>query len=805
MKILKLLAPHLLAVVVFIVVTFLYFPPLLEGKAIRQGDIMQFLGMSKEIVDFREKTGKEALWTNSMFGGMPAYQISVVYKNNVAKKINNVISLKFPAPAVYLFLSLIGFYILMLVLGANIWIAVAGAFAFAFSSYFFIIEAAGHNSKAHAMAFMAPILAGVILAFRGRYILGATLFALFLALQIYANHLQITYYTAIIILVFGLVELIYAYNEKRLAKFFKATGLLATVALVAASTNFTGMFLTYEYGKDSTRGKSELTTDTEDKTSGLDKSYILNDYSYGITETFNLFIPNFKGGGSEDVGENSESFKWLQQNNYNAAQAVKSMPTYFGDQRFTAGPVYIGAVVIFLFVLGLFLIRGAFKWWIVSATLLSIFLAWGKNMEWFSSLFINFFPGYNKFRTVSMILVIAELTIPVFAMVTFIKIVRKEFEIKKLMNSLLYSIYITGGFAFVFILIPGLLTDFSGPADERMDPSLVSALISDRAMLLRSDAFRSLIFILLTAGLVWMFVKDKIKAQWATIILALLFLLDLGFVGKRYLNSDNFVTKREARNPYIPSSADQAILQDTSYYRVMNLTVDPFNDASTSYFHKSIGGYHGAKLKRYQELIDHHISKMNIQVLNMLNTKYFIGAGQDQQPMPQINPDALGNAWFVDSVMIVENADQEIAALSKITPKTKAVVDKRFENLVTKKLFPKDTLSSILLTHYEPNYLTYDINAGSEKLAVFSEIYYAKGWNAYLDGKLTPHFRANYVLRAMQIPAGKHKLEFKFEPQAYVTGEKISMAGSILLVILLIAGFGFEIFRFVKKENSLMA
>lgn len=805
MKILKLLAPHFLAVVVFIVVTFLYFPPLLEGKAIRQGDIMQFQGMSKEIKDYRERTGKEPLWTNSMFGGMPAYQISVVYKNNVAKKINNVISLKFPVPAAYLFLSLVGFYILMIVLGANIWIAVAGAFAFAFSSYFFIIEAAGHNSKAHAMAFMAPILAGVILAFKGRYILGAAIFALFLALQIYANHLQITYYTAITILVFGVVELIYAYKERRLAKFFKATGLLAAVALVAASTNFTNMLLTYEYGKDSTRGKSELTTDADDKTSGLDKSYILNDYSYGITETFNLFIPNFKGGGSEDVGENSESFNWLQQNNYNAAQAVKSMPTYFGDQRFTSGPVYIGAVVIFLFVLGLFLIRGVFKWWIVAATLLSIFLAWGRNMEWFSNLFINFFPGYNKFRTVSMILVIAELTIPIFAMLTFIKILKKEFEIKQLTNFLLYSLYITGGFALLFVLIPGLLTDFSGPADERMDPSLVSALITDRAMLLRSDAFRSLIFVLLTAGLVWMLIKAKIKENWACVILALLFLLDLGIVGKRYLNSDNFVTKREANNPYIPSPADQSILQDTGYYRVMNLTVDPFNDASTSYFHKSIGGYHGAKLKRYQELIDQHISKMNIQVLNMLNTKYFIGAGQDQQPMPQINPDALGNAWFVDSVMIVDNADKEIAALSNLTPKTKAVVDKRFENLITKKLFPKDTLSTISLIQYEPNHLTYDINAGSEKLAVFSEIYYAKGWNAYLDGKITPHFRANYVLRAMQIPAGKHKLEFKFEPKSYITGEKISMAGSILLIILLIAGFGFEIFRLSKKEDTLVA
>ena len=806
MKILKLLAPHLLAIVVFIVVTFLYFPPLLEGKVIRQGDIMQFQGMSKEIKDFRERTGKEPLWTNSMFGGMPAYQISVAYKHNVARNINSIISLKFPVPAIYLFLSLVGFYILMLVLGANIWVAVAGAFAFAFSSYFFIIEAAGHNSKAHAMAFMAPILAGVILAFRGRYILGASLFALFLALQIYANHLQITYYTAIIILVFGLVELIYAFKEKRLLQFFKASGLLAALALVAASTNFTNMLLTYEYGKESTRGKSELTSDAADKTSGLDKSYILNDYSYGITETFNLFIPNFKGGGSEDVGENSESFKWLQQNNYNAAQAVKSMPTYFGDQRFTAGPVYIGAVVIFLFVLGLFLIRGAFKWWIVAATLLSIFLAWGKNMEWFSDLFINFFPGYNKFRTVSMILVIAELTIPLFAMLAFIKILKKEFETKALTKSLLYSLYITGGFAFVFVLIPGLFSNFSGPADERMDPSLVNALITDRAALLRSDAFRSLIFVLLTAGLVWMIIKDKIKATWACVVLALLFLFDLGWVGKRYLNSDNFVSKREAQNPYIPSPADQAILQDTGYYRVMNLTVDPFNDASTSYFHKSIGGYHGAKLKRYQELIDRHISKMNIQVLNMLNTKYFIGASQDQQqPVPQINPDALGNAWFVDSVMIVDNADQEIAALSKLNPKTKVVVDKRFENLITKKLYANDTLSAISLTKYEPNHLTYDINASSDKLAVFSEIYYDKGWNAYLDGKITPHFRANYVLRAMQIPAGSHKLEFKFEPQSYVTGEKISMASSILLVILLLAGFGFEIYRFSRKEDTLSA
>jgi hypothetical protein len=402
-----------------------------------------------------------------------------------------------------------------------------------------------------------------------------------------------------------------------------------------------------------------------------------------------------------------------------------------------------------------------------------------------------------------MILVIAELTIPLFAMLTFIKLLKKEFDSKKLIKPLLYSIYITGGFALLFVLLPGLFTDFSGPADNNIeDPSLVNALISDRAMLLRSDAFRSLVFVLLSAGLVWMIIKDKIKPVAACIVLSLLFLLDLGVVGKRYLNSDNFVTKREAKNPYTLSPADQAILQDTSYYRVLNMTVDPFNDASTSYFHKSIGGYHGAKLKRYQELIDYHISKkMNIQVLNMLNTKYLIGANQDKQPIAQINPEALGNAWFVDSVMMVDNADQEIAALSKLIPKTKAVVDKRFENLITKKLFAKDSISKIALTEYQPNHLTYNVQTSSEQLAVFSEIYYGKGWNAYLDGKPIPHFRANYVLRAMQLPAGNYKLEFKFEPKSYVTGEKISMIGSILLLIILIAAFGFEIYRLYKREN----
>lgn len=807
MKILKTLAPHLLAVIVFIVITFLYFPPLMEGKAIRQGDIMQYQGMSKEISDFREKTGIEPLWTNSMFGGMPAYQISVVYHYNVAKNINSIVTLKFPVPAVYLFLGLLGFYILMLVMGANIWIAVAGAIAFAFSSYFFIIEAAGHNSKAHAMTFMAPILAGIILSFRGKYLLGAAVFGLFFALQLYANHLQITYYTGMIILVFAIVEYIYAHREKRIFQFVKAGSILAVVAVVAVCTNFTNILLTYEYGKVSTRGKSELTSNQTDKTTGLDKSYILNDYSYGITETFNLLIPNFKGGGHSDVGTNSESYEWLRANGVpNAQEIVKQMPTYWGPQRFTAGPVYIGAVVIFLFVLGLFIIKGPLKWWVVAATSLSVMLAWGIHFKWFSYLFIDFLPGYNKFRTVSMILVIAELTIPILGMAAFIKTIKGQIDKKAAKKALLYSLYITGGLCFLFLILPSSTYGFYSDKDAllKWPQPLIDALVSDRETLLRADSFRSLAFIALTAGLIWLIIQNKIKAVWASVVLALLFFLDLGIVGKRYLNEDNFVTKRESRQPYTPSEADLMILQDKDLnYRVINLTVDPFNDASTSYFHKSIGGYHGAKLKRYQELIDHQISKQNMQVLNMLNTKYFIVPGQDNMPIAQLNREALGNAWFVDSVTIVNNADEEISSLTNFNPKTRVVVDERFQEQISKKNYTPDSLSKIQLTDYKPNYLTYQSNSSAERLAVFSEIYYDKGWNAYIDGKLTPHFRANYVLRAMVIPQGNHKIEFKFEPQSYVTGEKISLASSILLAAFLLLAFGLEIFKFIKKENSL--
>jgi hypothetical protein len=804
MNILKKIAPHLLVVLVFIVVTFVYFPPLLEGKVIHQGDITQYIGMSKEISDYRQETGKEPLWTNSMFGGMPAYQISMVYHSNIAKGINNVISLRMPVPAIYLFLGLLGFYILMLVLGANIWIAVAGAIAFAFSSYFFIIESAGHNSKAHAMTFMAPILAGIILTYRGKYILGAAVFALFLALQLNANHLQITYYTAIMLMVFIIVQFIYSLKEKEWVRFLKASSILAIVAILAVFTNFTNLLLTYEYGKESTRGKSELTSNKEDKTTGLDKSYILDQYSYGIDETFDLFIPNFKGGGVSNLGSDSETANWLRENNYNP-KAAEHMYTYWGNQYSTAGPVYIGAVLIFLFVLGLFLLRGAFKWWIVAATLLSIFLAWGRNMEWFSTLFINYFPGYNKFRTVSMILVIAELTIPLLAMVTFVRIINKEFDSKKLLKYLIYSLYITGGFALIFVLIPGVFFSFTSPNDARFGfpEGLIKVLASDRESLLRADAFRSLVFVLLTAGLIWLVIKEKIKMVWASVALALLFLLDLGWVGKRYLNEENFVTKRESTQPYQPSQADLSILQDKSLdYRVYNLTVDPFNDASTSYFHKSVGGYHGAKLKRYQELIEHQLGRRNLQVLNMLNTKYVIVPDENQQPVAQMNPGALGNAWFVDTVEIVPNADMEMEALTTFNPKTKAIVDQRFKSLISKTNFHPDSTSAITLKDYKPNHLIYESSNSSEGLAVFSEIYYQKGWNAFVDGKPAPHFRANYVLRSMVVPAGNHKIEFIFDPQSYKTGEKVSLASSILLGLLLLSGFGFEIYKLYKKENN---
>jgi hypothetical protein len=813
--------PHLVALILFLIITLIYFSPLLEGKRLMQSDIIQYRGMAKEIADYRAETGEEALWTNSMFSGMPAYLISVRYPYKLVQYVDQILSAGLPRPAKYLFLSLTGFYILMLAFRINPWLGIAGAVAFGFSTYFFIIEAAGHNTKAHAMSYMAPLLAGIILSFRGKLLLGCALTGLFLALQLYTNHLQITYYTLLIVLVYGIYELVHAFRNNMVPVFVKNIATLIIPVILAVGANFTNMYLVWEYGRYSTRGPSELTTRADVRTSGLDKDYILDDYSYGIAETMNLLIPNFKGGSSSyDLGTGSELYSVLAENNVPGARDIVSgAPTYWGPQRFTSGPVYIGASVIFFFILGLFVLKGRYKWWLLTATILSVTLAWGKHFLFLSELFIDFFPGYNRFRTVSMILVIAELTIPLLAMLGLREILISG-PSPLLMKKLKKSFYIAGGVTLFFVLLPGMFLSFSGEVDRQLiamgwPDILIDALERDRMSLLRADAFRSFIFITLSAGLMWMFLKSKISAKWMGLAVAMVFLVDLWMVNRRFLNNDNFVPQRQLAQPFQLTEADAVILNDDDpHYRVYNTTRDPFNDAITSYHHKSIGGYHGAKMGRYQDLIMYHLAQNNMDVLNMLNAKYFIRPGENGQPQPFRNPGALGNAWFVEEAIIVENADEEIFALSDFEPSREAIVDVRFEDFVSDpELFdsylpagnqaersaqeaeiiqeninvePSTSLPSdqIELTVYRPNYLEYLSKTRSKRLAVFSEVYYDAGWDAYINGEPAEYFRANYILRAMVVPAGENVIEFRFRPRGYFVGEWVSLIFSILLLLL---------------------
>jgi hypothetical protein len=806
----KQVLPYLSAVVIFVVITLAYFSPLLEGKKLKQSDITQWKGMSKEISDFRESTGEEALWTNSMFGGMPAYQISVRYKGNVLRYADQLMQLYLPQPAGMLFLYMIGFFILLLVLKVDKWLAIAGAVAFAFSSYLFIIFEAGHNSKAHAIGYMAPVLAGIILTYRGRYLAGGIMAAISLSLELLTNHLQITYYLMIIAGIFVVTELVGSIREKKLPGFTKATGVLLIASILALSTNITSIWATYEYGKETIRGKTELTSEKTNRTSGLDKDYATG-WSYGVMETFTMLIPNFNGGSSQGaLTEKSNVYKTLKENNIDSNQAkniIKALPLYWGNQPGVAGPVYIGAIIMFLFVLALFVVDNRFKWWLLAATVLSILLAWGKNFMPLTDFFLHYVPGYNKFRAVSMTLVIAELCIPLLAILGLQKVISGEIDRKKLTKYLYYSIGITGGISLFFAMAGSSIFSFEASVDTNLPEWLIEPLRQDRAAILSADAIRSLVFILLAGGAVWAMInKVVIKTPLVLFtVLIMLILIDMWTVNRRYLNNESFVRKSVDAVPFQPSVADQIIMKDKDpNFRVFNQTVgNPFADASTSYFHKSLGGYHGAKLRRYQELIDFHLAKGNMNVYNMLNTKYFIVPGeQGGPPQMQINMEALGNAWFVNNARMVNNADEEINALSDFVPTETAIYDKRFASQVEGRIISKDTTGTISLTEYKPNHLTYKSQTGSDQLAVFSEIYYDKGWDAYIDGKPAPYFRANYVLRAMIVPAGSHTIEFKFEPKVYATGEKIAYASSILLVLLALGALGLMAKRSTETDKK---
>lgn len=794
---LKRFLPHILIVLGFIALSLAYFSPVLSGKQIFQSDIMQYIGMAKQQMDFRTATGEETYWTNSAFGGMPTYQLGAHYPHNYIKKLDT--ALRFlPRPADYLFLYFIGFYILLLTLKVDYKLAALGALAFGFSTYLIIILGVGHNSKAHAIAYMPLVLSGIVLVFQRKYIWGFLLTTVAMALELSANHYQMTYYLLLLVLVMGVTYLYDAYKKKHIPHFFKSVAILFFAVLLAIGLNATNIMATQEYVKESTRGKSELTINADGSpkeiSSGLDKDYI-TEYSYGLLETFNLFIPRLLGGGNrEDVGKDSEMYKFYQgigASPLEALREVKNTPTYWGSQPIVEAPAYVGAVVLFLFVFALFLVQGRLKWWLVGGTIMSLLLSYGKNFGFLTNFFIDYVPMYNKFRAVSSIQVILELCIPMLAIFGLVRLFNDFEKEEEKLKALKIAAGISGGVAILFLLFKGSF-DFVGVNDGYYrqaygdyGQSFVDALKADRKSMFTADTLRSLILVVLSAGAIWMFLKKKFSKNMFLLIVAGLILFDLVGVDRRYVNNDNFVPARQVSTPYQANAADLEILKDESHFRVFDVTS---SNARASFFHNSLSGYHAAKLGRYNELFNFYITQNNMNVLNMLNTKYIIVEDEKNEVTSYLNEDANGNAWFISSLEKVGTANEEMTALENLDTKTKAVTTQDLSS----EDFNIDTASKIDIIEFKPNYLKYHSSNNNDGFGVFSEIYYSNGWNAYIDGELQPHYRVDYVLRGMSIPKGDHTIEFKFEPQVVKTGSTIALASSIVLILLLVGGVFYQ-------------
>ena len=804
---------HFIIVAILIVISFAYvFTPIMQGKSLSQSDVVQAQGSQKEIMDVRAKTGHAPLWTNSMFGGMPTYQIWTSFPNSITTYVVEGMKDIFPNPVDTILLCLLGAYILFCVLKLNPWLALAGAIAFAFSSYNFILIDAGHANQMYAIAFFAPIVAGVILTFRGKYLLGGSLTAFALAMEIRSNHIQMTYYLLIALLILVIVELYNAIKTKQIKPFSTSVIYLVAAVILAVMVNAAMLWTTSEYAKESNRGPSNLTQHTTEPSSGLSKEYAYG-WSQGVGESITFLIPNAYGGPSGmqalDVPSSNlvkafEAKGASQEQAQGTVQQLGNMgvSTYWGEKPSTSGPFYFGAAVCFLFVLGLLIVRSRLKWWLLATVVLVMLLSLGGNWPVVSDLFFNYFPMYNKFRTVESILAIAELCFPIMAFLALNEVITSTDKAYILKKSLL-ALYITGGITLILLALPDVFFSFKNAhhqdlitgltqalqGDSAYANSIASALVADRIALFRADALRSLIFIALAFGIIWLFLKQKINLTIASVAFIALMLIDLWSVDKRYLNNDNFIEKADYQQPFKLRDVDQIILRDPDPdYRVLDLSMgSPFINAYTSYFYKSIGGYHAAKLKRYDELIDNQFTKsMNRDVLDMLNTKYIITADPKTQAAGmQANETACGHAWFVKNVKFVDNADQEMQAISSFDPKNEAIVDKQYKSLIDGKNLAVDPSSTITLTSYEPEHLVYQTGSTSNQVAVFSEIYYKEGWKMLIDGQEQPYFRADYLLRAAVIPVGNHKIEFIFHPASYYVGEDISLAGSILLVVAL--------------------
>lgn len=826
--------PDLIAILAFIVISFIYFfPAITEDRILFQHDTVAGAGAGQEAKEYYERTGERTRWTNALFGGMPTYQMSPSYDSTEPLTfVQKVYHLFLPNYVWLTFIMMLGFYILLRAFGIPAWLAGLGGIIWGFSSYFFILIAAGHIWKSITLAYIPPTIAGIVLAYRKKYLLGGIITALFMAMQILSNHVQMTYYFLFVILFMVGAFFEDAWRKKELPQFFKATGVLIVAGLIGVSINLSNLYHTYEYSKETMRGKSELKYEgaaAKQTSSGLNRDYITQ-WSYGIGETFSLLVPNVKGGASVPL---SRSEKAMEKANPMYSSLYSQLTQYFGDQPMTSGPVYVGAFVLMLFILGCFIVKGPMKWALLGATIFSILLSWGKNFMGLTDFFIDYIPMYNKFRAVSSILVIAEFTIPLLAILTLKEILTKPELLKEKLKYIYISFGLTGGLALLFAIAPRLFFPTYIPGNEMA--ALQNALPADqlspiianleemRVHLFTSDAWRSFFIVTIGTLLLLAYNAKKLKATWTVAAIALLCLGDMWSVNKRYLYDEQFIPKSEQTATFRKTQTDELILQDPSLdYRVLNFAGNTFEENNTSYWHKSVGGYHAAKLRRYQEMIDHHIAKemqaayqevataggqmdsvnaAKFPVLNMLNTKYFIfPAGQQGQTVPIENPYTFGNAWFIDKIQYVNNANEEIDAIGQVDLQQTAIVDSKFkEALKGVNEGYKDSLSTIRLTSYEPNQLVYETSSPQDGIVVFSEIYYP-GWTATIDGKPADIARADYILRAMNVPAGKHTIEMRFDPQSLHITEGIAYGAMALLlvgVIILI-----WIYRKKYSENS---
>ena len=812
---------HFGIVVLFFIISAVYFSPAFQGKVIQQGDTMKFNAMVNEARQFHEATGDYANWNSAMFSGMPAYQVGMAEpRSDIFTPVRSILTL---APfdlqlnVGILFLYLIAFYVCLSMMGVSPLLSLLGAVAFGLGSYNIIIIEAGHITKAYAISMMAPILVGMLLTIRKKYLLGGILFSFALGLQIAFNHIQITYYTAIAGVVLGITYAVYAIKDKWIKQFLTSVGVLLLGCAMALTINSRHLFVNQQYAEYTMRGGSEISVTPEDlykdgepksiagKTSGLDIDYAYS-WSYGKGETFTLLVPGMYGGGSgETVSKDSEFYK-----NFRQTQA----PLYWGDQPFTSGPVYFGAIIVFLFVLGLIIVKGPERWWILIATLLSIIMAWGKNFAAFNEFLFEYLPMYNKFRTPSMSLVIANVTTVLMAILALKTILNKEVAQKHLQKALYISAGITGGLCLLFIIFAGSFS-YSGLSDMQMASqygnqwqAIQDILVSDRKDLLVSDSMRSLILIILAAATIWLFNNNKLKNQnWVVVAIIALTLFDLWGVDKRYLNDNNFVNKNKIK---LQPTQDDLIIDEYARingdkdYRVFNVAVNTFNDSYPSAFHHQIGGYHAAKLRRYQDLIDFYLSRhINTDVLNMLNARYFVVPNGQGGTAVQRNVAALGNAWFVDNYRLVDDPNAEILALNDFDPAQTAIVNKEFVELLAGKVLTRDSNSVIEPVHqqpYNPDYLQYKSKTTKDQLAVFSEIYYKPDWIAYIDGERAEYIRVNYVLRAMVVPAGEHTIEFRNEAPLLHKLDKVAWAGSAIFGIIILGSIVMVIYKGRKKK-----